>query len=363
MNQNYYCVIMAGGAGTRFWPLSRAAHPKQFIDILGTGRTLLQQTFDRYARICPKENILIVTSSEYKDITAEQLPEIAENQILLEPARRNTAPCIAYANFRIQQQNPDALVIVAPSDHLILNEQAFLETMHSGLDFIAQHDCLLTLGIKPTRPDTGYGYIQLSAGQTLDAHPEISKVKTFTEKPKLELAKSFVDSGEFYWNSGMFLWSVKSIQQAFEEHLPEIYTAFNEKASLFGSPQEQEAIREIYPACPNISIDFGLMEKSKQVYVLGADFGWSDLGTWTSLYEHMEKDGMSNARSGKNILTYQAKNAIIKADHKKLVVVKGLEDYIVVDTEDALLICPKDDEQQIKLFVNDIKTQTGNKFI
>ncbi len=363
MNKNYYCVIMAGGAGTRFWPISRSKHPKQFIDILGTGKTLLQQTFDRYARLCPTENIYIVTSAEYKDITAEQLPQISESQILLEPARRNTAPCIAYANFRIQSQNPDAQIIVAPSDHIIMNETHFVDILQTGLNFVEQNDCLLTLGIKPSRPDTGYGYIQMNTDKSVNFHNDLAKVKTFTEKPNLELAQSFVDSGEFYWNSGMFIWSLKSIQNAFATHLDDIYASFSEKAELFGTDQEQEAINEIYPACRNISIDYGVMEKASNVYVLGAEFGWSDLGTWTSLYEHMDKNAELNAMSSGNILAYDVSESVIKADSEKLIVVKGLKDYIVADTKDALLICPKADEQQIKLFVNEIETKTGKKYI
>lgn len=363
MNSDFYCVIMAGGAGTRFWPISRSTHPKQFLDILGLGQTLLQQTFKRFAKICPPENILIVTSAEYKDITLEQLPEIDESQVLLEPARRNTAPCIAYANFRIQQLNPNAKIIVAPSDHLILNEDEFIKTINSGLDFISNNDSLLTLGIEPSRPDTGYGYIQINKTDPLEYEANIRKVKTFTEKPDIDMAKFFVESGEFYWNSGIFLWSLENIQNSFEKLLPDIFTLFNEKKETFATKDEQKAINEIYPTCSNISIDYGIMEKAPNVFVLGAQFGWSDLGTWTSLFEHMDKDQNNNAVNGDNVMLYDVNDTIVKSTTDKLIVVQGLQNHIVVNTEDALLICDKNEEQQLRLFVNDIRTNKGDKFI
>ncbi len=363
MNSNYYCVIMAGGAGTRFWPISRSSYPKQFIDILGVGKTLLQQTFERFAKICPAENIYIVTSAEYKDITLKQLPQIDEQQVLLEPARRNTAPCIAYANFRIEKINPEAKIVVAPSDHLILNEDKFIATIQKSFDFVSEHNNLLTLGIEPNRPDTGYGYIQVNNDTPSTIDDSFEKVKTFTEKPDIELAKFFVQSGEFYWNSGIFIWSLKTIQEAFKKHLDDIYSSFSEKVAQFNTKNETKAIAEIYPACRNISIDYGIMEKASNVYVLGSEFGWSDLGTWTSLFEHTPKNEDNNAITSKNVMTYDTKDSIIKTPKEKLVIVQGLTDYIVVDTEDALLICNKKDEQQIKLFVNDIKTQKKNKFI
>jgi len=363
MNSDFYCVIMAGGAGTRFWPISRSSHPKQFLDILGLGQTLLQQTFKRFTKICPAENILIVTSAEYKDITLEQLPEINETQVLLEPARRNTAPCIAYANFRIQQLNPNAKIIVAPSDHLILDETEFVNTIKTGLKFISDNDCLLTLGIEPSRPDTGYGYIQINKTEPLEFEANIRKVKTFTEKPDIDMAKFFVESGEFYWNSGIFLWSLKNIQDSFEKLLPDIFNLFNEKKDKFASNEEQKAINEIYPSCSNISIDYGIMEKAPNVFVLGAQFGWSDLGTWTSLFEHMEKDQNNNAINGNNIMLYDVNDTIVKSTTDKLIVIQGLQNHIVVNTNDALLICDKSEEQQLRLFVNDIKTNKGDKFI
>jgi mannose-1-phosphate guanylyltransferase len=354
---------MAGGAGTRFWPISRATYPKQFIDILGIGKSLLQLTFQRFAQIVPANQIYIVTSEEYRELTLAQLPEINESQVLLEPARRNTAPCIAYANFRIQKINPDAKIIVAPSDHLIIDENRFIETIKDGLDFISKNDCLLTLGIEPTRPDTGYGYIQFNKEFTDPNIPNLCKVKTFTEKPNLELARFFVQSGEFYWNSGIFLWSVKSIQNAFSSYLPEIYNLFNDKAEVFSTPDESTAIKQIYPICQNISIDYGIMEKASNVYVLGSKFGWSDLGTWTSLFENLPKNEDNNVTQGEDIILYHTSNSIISCPKGKLVVVQGLTDYIVVDTPDALLICSKKEEQQIRLIVNDIKTQKGEKYI
>jgi len=360
-NKDFFCIIMAGGTGTRFWPISRTAYPKQFIDILGTGKTLIQQTFDRFAKICPVENIFIVTSTEYKDITLKQLPSIKEDQILLEPARRNTAPCIAYANFRIQKINSNAKIIVAPSDHLILDENTFIEKVNEGLSFVSNNNSLLTLGINPSRPDTGYGYIQIDSNSK--KYNNIEKVKTFTEKPDLELAKFFVESGEFYWNSGIFIWSLTSIQESFKKYLPDIFSNFNEKIDLFNTEKEKKAIAEIYSSCKNISIDYGIMEKDDSVYVLNCDFGWSDLGTWTSLFENSDKIDNNNVTHSKNIMLYETKDTIIKASNEKLVVVQGLSDYIIVDTEDALLICNKKEEQQIKLFVNDIKNNKNNKFI
>jgi len=354
---------MAGGAGTRFWPVSRVSYPKQFIDILGLGKTLLQQTFDRFAKICPKENIFIVTSAEYKNLTLEQLPQISEDQVLLEPARRNTAPCIAYANFRIQKINPDAKIIVAPSDHLILNEEKFIQIIQEGLDYISNTNSLLTLGIQPSRPDTGYGYIQTNREEIQGDNPNLLKVKTFTEKPNLELARFFVQSGEFFWNSGIFLWSLAAIQEAFEQYLPDIYSSFSEKAHLFATSDESMAIEEIYPACVNISIDYGIMEKAPNVHVLVSEFGWSDLGTWTSLFEHMPKTENNNAVSGGDVMLYQTNDSIIKVPQNKLVVVQGLDDFVVVDTPDALLICRKSEEQQIRLFVNDIKSKSGDRYI
>lgn len=361
-NKDIYCIIMAGGIGSRFWPLSRTSKPKQFIDILGTGKTLLQQTFSRMNRICPAENIVIVTSHIYRSIVLEQLPEISETQVILEPMRRNTAPCISFANYKIKQKNPNAIVVVAPSDHLILNEDKFVETINSAVVFAAKNDALLTLGIKPSRPETGYGYIQV--GSSPDKHiPNLKKVKTFTEKPNVEIAKVFVDSGEFFWNSGLFIWSLSSIMKAFEKHLPEVDGLFKDAFVKFSSPDEPKAVELAYSECRNISIDYGVMEKADNVFVICSEFGWSDLGTWGSLYTHSNKDKSNNAVNGGNVMIYDSKNTLVNVPDKKLIVLQGLEDYIVVESDDILLICRMKDEQEIKKFVSDVMMEKGEKYI
>ncbi len=359
--KDIHCVIMAGGIGSRFWPLSRTSKPKQFIDILGTGKTLLQQTFIRMNKICPAENILIVTSQIYKDIVLEQLPEISDDQVLLEPMRRNTAPCISFANYKIKQKNPNAIVVVAPSDHLILNEDKFIENINEAISFTSKHDALLTLGIKPSRPETGYGYIQVGASAE-NHNPNLKKVKTFTEKPNFELAKVFMESGEFFWNSGIFIWSLKSISTAFEKHLPEVDGLFRDVATHFGTPNEKKSVEQAYSECRNVSIDYGVMEKADNVYVICSEFGWSDLGTWGSLYTHLNKDANQNAIIGKNVMLYNSSNTIVNVPDSKLVILQGLEDYIVVESDDILLVCRKKDEQEIKNFVNDVLMEKGEKY-
>ncbi len=364
MNINNFCVIMAGGVGSRFWPLSKSGKPKQFLDILGTGKTLLQQTFDRFETVCPAENILIVTNKGYKNIILEQLPKIKEENVLLEPMRRNTAPCIAYANFKIQQKNPNANIIVAPSDHLILNEQEFVKMLNQGLDYVANNDALLTLGIKPSRPETGYGYIQISNNKNLkDGQCEVTKVKTFTEKPNAEMAKIFYESGEFFWNSGIFLWSLNSIMDSFNKHLAEVNDLFRKGIGIYNTENEQSFIDETYAESKNISIDYGIIEKADNVHVLCTDFGWSDLGTWGSLYENINKNEKKNAVIGRNVLCYDTENSIINMPDGKLAVIQGLNDYIIVDSNDTLLICKREDEQKIKQFVNDVKVKKGDSFI
>ncbi len=358
MNKNNYCVIMAGGIGSRFWPMSRTARPKQFLDILGTGETLLQQTFNRLKKLCPEKNIYIVTNDIYEDLVLEQLTGIDKSQVLCEPSRKNTAPCIAYANYKIATQNPNANILVAPADHLILKEDEFLRVANIALNYAENNDCLMTLGITPTRPDTGYGYIQFIE----DDNNEIKKVKTFTEKPNLELAKEFIQSGDFTWNSGMFVWNLKSIQKAFESHLPTITQLFEEQKTAFNTPEEVKAITTIYAQCKNISIDYGIMEKSKNVYVMSADIGWSDLGTWGSIYTHLPHDEQENAVVGKNVMLYESEGNIINVPKEKLVVLQGLKDYIVVEADNILLVCKKEDEQQIKQFVNDIKLTKNERF-
>ena len=363
MDKNTYCVIMAGGIGSRFWPYSRTHKPKQFLDILGTGKTLLNQTIDRYNRICPLENILIVTNNEYGDLILKQNPMLKPEQILREPLRKNTAPCIAFANARIQQLNSDARVVVAPADHLIKNEEEFIKVIERGLRFIEGRDALLTLGITPTRPETGYGYIQTANTETFAEYPCLKKVKTFTEKPNLELAKIFLESGDFYWNSGMFLWSIKAIHRAFEKYLPDMQALFAEGKSVYNTPEEPAFIQRVYGACDKISIDYGLMEKADNVYVMCADIGWSDLGTWGSLYDHIPKDKSENAIGTAHVIPFDSHRNMIQVSNNKLTVIQGLDEYIIVDTEDVLLICKKEDEQNIRQIVDEVKVRGGEKYI
>ena len=361
MNNNY-CVIMAGGIGSRFWPMSRNAKPKQFLDILGNGKTLIQQTFDRLTKICPPENVFIVTNEDYTQQVLEQLPLIKSGQILSEPARKNTAPCIAYASHKIFNLNPEATLIIAPSDHVILDDEKFIAAVTKGYDFTLKHDCILTLGIQPSRPDTGYGYIQFIDDKTSEEN-KIIKVKTFTEKPNLEMAKFFLSSGEFLWNSGIFIGSAKTIVNSIQEHLPELSVLFEDGSTVYNTENERNYIEKIYPLCTNISIDFGVMEKAKNVYVLSTEFGWSDLGTYGSLYEHIKQDENKNAVVGKNVMVYDSKNCMINVPKNKLVVIQGLDDYIVVESDNVLLICKKEDEQNIRQYVNDVKIKKGEQYL
>jgi mannose-1-phosphate guanylyltransferase len=352
---------MAGGIGSRFWPLSKTERPKQFLDILGTGRTLLQQTFDRFQKIMPADHIYVVSNLEYKEIIADQLPQMPQENILLEPMRRNTAPCIDYANFRIYKKDPDARIVVAPSDHLIIKEEEFLRSVKQGLEFVTDNDALLTLGIVPSRPETGYGYIQ-SIEKTLKGYESLNlrKVKTFTEKPDLELAKVFLNSGDFYWNAGIFFWSLKTIMSSFELHLPGIHSLFKEGMDVYETADEEKFIEETYGNCRNISIDYGIMEKADNVFVLISDFGWSDLGTWGSLYEQLNKDDLQNTISGKHVFMYDSVGTLVNVQDDVLVVLQGLEDYIVVQNENIFLVCKREDEQKIKQYVNDIKAEIGD---
>ena len=356
MNKNNYAVIMAGGIGSRFWPMSKSSFPKQFLDILGTGETLIQQTFSRLERICQPENILIVTNKNYKNLCLEQLPNVVESNILCEPAMRNTAPCVAYAAFKIQSMNEDANMIIAASDHIILKEDEFVRVTNDCLDIVAKNDVLLTLGITPSRPDTGYGYIQFSE-DNLSGSKKARKVKTFTEKPNQELALNFLDSGDFLWNSGMFIWSSKSITLAYRKHLRDMYEVFDEGRQFYNTINEKEFIDRVFPACKNISIDYGIMEKSENVYVYPADFGWSDLGTWGSLYSHLELDEYKNTIQGNNVMMYDSSDNLVKVSEDKLVVIQGLQGYIVVENEGTILVCKKEDEQKIKQFVADLKSK------
>lgn len=364
MNTNNYCVIMAGGIGSRFWPLSKTERPKQFLDILGMGRTLLQQTYDRFIQLMPAEQIFIVSNLEYKELIIEQLPDLPVENILLEPLRRNTAPCIDYANFRIHQKNPDANIVVAPSDHLIVKEAAFLDYVKQGLDFVEQNEALLTMGIVPSRPETGYGYIQSYQEKVKDYEETgLRQVKTFTEKPDLELAKVFLDSGDFYWNAGIFFWSLKSIMKAFDSHLPEIHSLFQEGKGYYGTANEAQFIEKTYSSCKNISIDYGVMEKAENVFVLISDFGWSDLGTWGSLYEQLEKDEKNNTVTGKHVYMHDSSGNIVNVQDDKLVVLHGLDDYIVVQNDNIILICRLEEEQKIKQYVNEIKAELGDDML
>ncbi len=347
---------MAGGIGSRFWPISREETPKQFLDILGTGKTLIQQTFERFTPICPAENFLVVTSIEYKKVVLEQLPLLKPNQVLTEPFRRNTAPCIAYANAWIKTRDPEASVIVTPADHLILKPQEFINTIKKGVQFVKNNDALLTLGIKPHRPETGYGYIQIS-DDSPNILGEIEPVKTFTEKPDIELAKVFFESGEFFWNSGIFIWSLNSINDAFNNYLPEVKSLFDSVQDKVNTEEEVEAIKGIYIECKNISIDYGVMEKANNVYVLTADFGWSDLGTWSSLYEHSKKDENQNALNTGKVLAYDSQNCVVNLPNEKIAVIQGLDNYIIAESNNCLLICPKSNEQQIRQFSADVIAQ------
>lgn len=346
-----YCVIMCGGIGSRFWPYSRADRPKQFIDFFGTGRSLLQMSYDRILPVVPAENVIVVTNERYAPLVREQLPGVLADNILLEPARRNTAPCIAWAASHIAARDAEASMIVAPSDHLITREGLFEECVERGFEFVEGEDALLTFGIRPTRPETGYGYIQVGAPTVSEG---ILRVKTFTEKPDLELARVFLESGEFFWNSGIFLWSARSILRALELHSPDLAAVFASGVGVMGSAEgEREFIAGNFASCPSISIDFAVMEKAENVYVECASFGWNDLGTWSALYDNSPKNSDGNVTQNCKVLSYESRGNIFAVSGDKLVVVDGLEDYIVADAGDVLLVCRKGQEQRIKMMVND----------
>lgn len=352
-------MIMCGGIGSRFWPYSRTDRPKQFIDFFGTGRSLLQMTFDRILPLVPAENVVVVTNRQYAGLIAEQLPDISPENILLEPARRNTAPCIAWASYHIAARDPEASMIVMPSDHLILRESEFLKDVTAGFEFIDNNDALLTLGIAPSRPETGYGYIQI--GDLVDA--DIHRVKTFTEKPNLELAKVFLASGEFLWNSGIFLWKASTIKERLRQLAPEISIVFENGGQLFNTADEVSYIEDNFANCPSNSIDYAVLERAQDVYVERVDIGWNDLGTWSALYDNSPKNSDRNVAQNCNLLAYNSANNIFVINGEKLVVASGLHDYIVADAGDVLLICPKSEEQQIKAFVNDARLKFGDKFL
>lgn len=363
MNKDNYALIMAGGVGSRFWPVSRTEYPKQFIDFFGVGKTLIQSTYERFLKICPPENIFVVTNEIYADIIKEQLPDLGQNQVLAEPIMRNTAPCVSYGAMKIAKLNPNATIVVAPSDHTITNQEAFISAIEQSLIAAAQNDCLITLGIKPSRPDTGYGYIQYTEN-ALKTDDEIFKVKIFTEKPNLELAKSFIQSGDFLWNAGIFIWSANSINKAFSKHLPDMHEIFQQGSYAYNTESEPEFIGNAYQQCTNISIDFGIMEKADNVYVLPADFGWSDLGTWASIYDIAEHDYVGNAViPAEKVMMFNSSNCMVNVPKDKLVILQDLHDYIVVESNNTLLICPRSEEQSIKQIVADVKSKFGTKYI
>ncbi|MEI8073135.1 MAG: mannose-1-phosphate guanylyltransferase [Bacteroidota bacterium] len=360
MNKHHYVAIMAGGIGSRFWPKSRTSYPKQFLDILNTGKSLIRWTYERYAAFIPNENIYIVTSDEYVAIVHEQLPELPIENILAEPSRKNTAPCVAYISYKLLQKDPEAVLIVAPSDHMILDSDAFRTITSKALNFVTQIKSLVTLGIKPTHPNTGYGYIQHEA---LAAGEGIYKVKTFTEKPNLELAKTFLLSGDFLWNAGIFVWQVKNVMTAFEKYQPEMYELFDNEKENFNTVNEKNAINRIYPLCTNVSIDFAIMEKADNVFVIPSSFGWSDLGTWNSAYDNLDKDYLGNAVASENVIVIDATKCMISAPHDKLVLIQGIDDCIIVDTKDVLMICKKEKEQSIKEYVAEVKRNKGDRYL
>ncbi len=358
MDKNYYAVIMAGGVGSRFWPMSTQENPKQFHDMLGTGDSLIQKTFSRLERLIPSENILISTNKRYKDLVLDQLENTTKKQLLLEPCMRNTSPCILYAALKINAINPDGVMIIAPSDHWIENEPEFIENIETSFKFCQENDVLMTLGIQPSSPNTGYGYIQYENNET-----EIKKVKQFTEKPNIENAKKFIESGDYLWNAGIFIWSVKSILKAFEKSLPEMYSLFCKAKNVYNTEFEDDFINTNYANAENISIDYGILEKAKNVHVLPVNFDWNDLGTWGSLYNKLSKDENQNASVGGKTIFRNSSNNIVRTQNGKRVVIQGLDDYIVVEKEDVLLICPKSDEQEIKQISNQVRIDFGEEYV
>jgi len=357
MNQNNYVIIMAGGTGTRLWPVSTSQKPKQFHDLLGVGKTLLQMTYERFLEKFPKENIYIVTNKEYETLVCEQIENIDAQQLLLEPYKRNTAPCIAYAAYKIASKNPEASMVVAPADHLILKEDIFHQSIAVALDSAAKNDQLITLGMHPNRPETGYGYIQY-----IPDSATIKKVKTFTEKPEIGLAQKFIESGDFVWNAGIFIWSAKSILKAFEIHLPDLAEIFMDGEKQYFGEDERLFVNKAYSQSMNISIDFGIMEKAENVFVLLADIGWSDLGNWESLHEIREKDDADNAVP-QNVMNFNATGNIVTTDKSSLVVIQDLHDFLVAEQDGVILICRKNAEKEIKEIVNTVKIEKGDQFI
>ncbi len=359
MSNHTYVAIMAGGVGSRFWPGSREARPKQFLDMLGTGKSLLRLTFERFLPICPASHIFIVTNALYKDLVKEQIPEISDHQILCEPSRNNTAPCVCYTALKLHALDPDANFVIAPSDHIVLKEPAFLEKISLALAFVAKNDALLTLGIQPSRPDTGYGYIQMDTA----VEPGIFKVKRFAEKPDIETAQSFVSSGEYLWNAGIFIWSARAILAAFEDLSPDIFNILKKGDGLWNSQEEQAFIDSAYPTTPSVAVDVAIMEKATNVYTIPAEFGWSDLGTWASLHAECIKDDQGNALLGGQTIALDTSDCLVRMPAGKLAVLKDLHDYIIVDEGDVLLVYPKAKEQEIKQLTAIVKERTGEKYI
>ena len=346
---------MAGGIGSRFWPLSKDNYPKQFLDILGTGKSFIRSTFDRFLPVVPAENFLVVTNAAYKDLVLEHLPQIKPEQVLCEPMRRNTAPCIAYAMYHIMAECDNANIVVTPADHLVTNEVEFQSIISKGFDFVEQEesiDSLLTIGIRPSRPETGYGYIQVNNAENVKLG-EVTKVKSFTEKPNCDKAVRFLSEGNYFWNSGIFIWSLKGIKKAFDTYLPEIVSVFDQGKEAFGTEREQAFINEKFADCPNISIDYGVMEKSPNTYTIPADFGWSDIGTWGSLFTHAAKDNHNNACCGNTVLVDTA-NTIVNIQEGVDAIVQGLENYLVAYRDNSLLICKLSDEQKIKEWITEL---------
>ncbi|MBE6255622.1 MAG: mannose-1-phosphate guanylyltransferase [Prevotella sp.] len=353
MESNNHLVIMAGGIGSRFWPMSTADCPKQFIDVLGCGRTLIQLTMDRFAEVCPPQNVWIVTSQRYADIVREQLPEVPEDHILQEPCRRNTAPCIAYASWRIKALNPQANIVVTPADHIVMNVAEFRRVVVSALNFTAETDSIVTLGMKPTRPETGYGYIQADLSVASARNREVYRVDSFHEKPELSVAEKYVKHKNFFWNSGIFLFRVQTIVNALRIYTPEISQIFEPLLPIYGTAAEQETINREFPKCPNISIDYAVMEKSEEIFVFPASFGWSDLGTWGSLHEQSVKDGHENVCIGQRIELHDTNRCIVHTQQEKRVIIQGLDGFIVAEKDNTLLICRRDEEQRIRQFVEE----------
>lgn len=350
--QNNHLVIMAGGIGSRFWPMSTEERPKQFIDVLGVGRTLIQMTLDRFRGVCPIENVWIVTNERYADLVHEQLPDVPVDHILQEPCRRNTAPCIAYVSWRIKMTDPKANVVVSPSDHIVTNVDEFRRVITSCLKFAGETDAVVTLGMKPTRPETGYGYIQADLTSNSPRNREIYRVDQFKEKPDLETAKHYISEHNFFWNAGIFVWSVETIVNALRVYAPRINNIFERIQSVMGTPQEQETINKVYPDCDNISIDYAVMENAEEIFVFPADFGWSDLGTWGSLLLQSQRDMYGNGLIGKNIHTFECRNCVVHTTQEKKVILQGLDGYIVAEHDDTLLVCKLSEEQRIKQFQN-----------